>query len=317
LKRRRVACSLLALRWTEEADGYWQDVREALEQLREGIERETLKLGAILAGQADPGLEAEERYQRLTPPWSGGLPFAPSVQKPNGDFAPTTSDKEKMEGHVVIIQKALERAWEETAMLRRHLAGDQSISAEELDLGPSARNWAGLREELGIMVREVERGRETLASLSGGARQPLQESAEDVDTSGDAPTFLRTWDDTDALPPRSVSVGTTANTDLASPERQHDGDDTPEVLAPAGLDEIYEADLGVPERPDDLGLGKMGRAERVGMMKLARAEGLTLGEYMRRNMGSGEDVVVQKRGEGGQKVVDELKGVLGLVRMKK
>lgn len=317
LKRRRVACSLLALRWTEEADGYWQDVREALEQLREGIERETLKLGAILAGQADPGLEAEERYQRLTPPWSGGLPFAPSVQKQNGDFAPTTSDKEKMEGHVVIIQKALERAWEEAAMLRRQLAGDQSGSAEELDLGPSARNWAGLREELGIMVREVERGRETLASLSEGARQPLQESAETVDTSGNAPTFLRTWDDTDALPPRSVSVGTTANTDLASPERQHDGDDAPEVLAPAGLDEIYEADLSIPERPDDLGLGKMGRAERVGMMKLARAEGLTLGEYMRRNMGRGEDVVVKKREEGGQKVVDELKGVLGLVRMKK
>jgi hypothetical protein len=31
----------------------------------------------------------------------------------------------------------------------------------------------------------------------------------------------------------------------------------------------------------------------------------------------GEEAVVQKREEGGQKVVDELKGVLGLVRMKK
>jgi hypothetical protein len=312
MKRRKVACALLALRWNEESVEYWTDVNDVLDTLKEGTQREGERLGEVIIRLHE---ESGARDMELVsaPPWRNLTGSGNGVAHPPSHFAPTASGQGRMENHIQIVQQSLERAWEETALLRGRLdAGDDGLR----------RSWDSLRAELGVMIREVERGRETLCGL-----EPIERPASSsgpTDGGGTIPDFLRTWegdddDGIDHLTARSTS-GTTAPTDMdiTSPNPQIDDEGQPEILVPPGADDIYEADLTEVSGRRDTGLGKMGREERLGMMRLAREQGLTLGEYMRRMNGVEGDVrEVKEMDEGGKRVVDELKSVIGAIRVKK
>ncbi|KAG6872895.1 hypothetical protein C0995_005301 [Termitomyces sp. Mi166 len=361
--KRFACSHLLALRFTdEEDDGYWEDVRsvmglltttfvDASSRLLEAIhEVEQQKLRD--QNPTPSSLKDSIHDSDLSMESSVGLPSPLSNRRNMSiSFAPLPSHLSKFAAHVDAIQSALDdarenlqqcvtalRECEETrapnsAILRRRLRQrtrptSTSSSADEPPaplplISPAIEAYERLRRELGLALRECERGRERLLDV---VYPPDMYGPEDEDSSDDVPALGHDGSDESdkpdpafpfdieqESPPMGCAVVALEAVDggamddatshlLLSTSTQH--------LPPPGIEQVFEADtgsVGVFKRERS----KLTREERIKLMKAKRENGggiLGLGLSTTR-----EDMVrgggVEKWGPGGE-VVQELKDVI-------
>ncbi|WVR00355.1 hypothetical protein IAU59_007498 [Kwoniella sp. CBS 9459] len=349
LKRRRLACCLLGLRFGE-SDEYWEEVRTVLSVLIEGITEERSALDAVLRG-AQKEAEATATLDSLQPNIFGALSdawspaesvFPPNIHGPTRrtDFAPRTSDEAPLLGHIDTMGSALVKAWMDLSSFREALRnGDLAVQC-------GSGGWGEVRGKLGEAIREWERGREVLSRMkedhSGRGSNSAQDTrAEAQDNEGSIPAFMRAWDDPDldggeGDTSQSTSLVTDRDNENENDHDENNGDprraltmlNEPEHLPPVGKDTVFEGTSLPPLSSEKETLGKMTRDERIKLAREAREMGLSLGDLLllkRRDAGPTGDGVEERsvartekemRTKGGL-VVDELRGVIGAIRRMK
>lgn len=177
LKRKRVACALLALDFSGDdkvGDGpmhihhialakYWADVHMILDDLRRGL------LSVANDIQTTTSASREAHYE----------PFLPG--RPHDSFAPRQSDQFVMLEQIHILSRLLAGAQNELTELKS--------SVEQGDREEILQQWDRLRLDLAAMIRTWEKGRTTAAKTS----LPLAAGAESGDLD-QVPDFVRHWD---------------------------------------------------------------------------------------------------------------------------
>lgn len=279
LKRRRLACCLLGI----DLARHRASVSEVLADLGATMDMER----EVLVGS----MTSEEQKVATPPLPQPQWPDGPSAFEKH-DFAPTTSTTERMADSVYAIRKAMEGAWERSDAV---LAGRDTTAA-----------WTAIRDDLGEMIRAWERGREALPDMARKERAPLAPSVGTViqppiTESEDLPAFMKAWDE--GSPPPTP------------PELEHGSDTTAvETLPAPGVDAVYEADVAAQTRANPL--EGLSRDERIRLNREARAKGMTLKEYIQGDQ-TQDERQDKAHAAAESMVVDELKGMIDVIRQKK
>ena len=307
LRRRRLACCLLGLRYTESSETYWSEINRALSTLLEQVDAERSKLEAAID-------ESDTSTATLSSAASQPLWVHRQLDSLGSiDFAPRTSDEIVLEERIDEIRASLEKTWDNLAKVN-HAMGTNGLDD----------SWSRVRRGLGEMITSWEKGRNTVQQMTKPNTKLFPPPEESDATTPHAtvgmetmPTFIKAWSDDS-----SGSPSTSFETDRvpASLDGQLDWDsEGREALPPRGLDEVFEADL--EEAVQFRAKSGLSREERIQMVKEARAKGVTLNKVLSQiggeDGGDGmgrEDGEVQK--QGGM-VVDELRGLMDLIRAKK
>lgn len=350
LRRRRVACELLALRW-DHADEvtrreYWSEVEAAVRQLTAGIEQAVLHLTQACA-------DAEKQHppsslsspSMASPPWR----HAPASPPSKAEWAPRTTDEQHLSARIEAIQRHLESAWTSTTHVQTAL-GAHGMQ-DEASLSAVTQIWAELQGAIGDLSREVGSGKAILrdreralaAAILHADDVPITEGDQYTD---DLPDFAQHWDTdgSDGHTARSTSIGTVISEPRAGveplvvpptddPRHPANMDNLPAI----GKDKVYEA-LIAPDAPKrDTALSHLSRGERIALTKQAREMGLTLKELVQSGIsgvgmgnpnvnGGMVDVdmaaVKQKQADKVAQMarlglVDELRGMMGEIQRRK
>ena len=348
---------------TGEGDGgYWEDVRSVIGLLTSAL--------VDSAGRLSEALEEAEgvkmREGEITPEKErGGIRDLFGVQElgeatttSSSSFAPIPSRISRFAAHVAAISSALDDAREHlekcvdtlktpsfvegSAMPRKRLhtrslsrAFGTGVDGEQETVEVIALEaYERLRRELGVALRECERGRERLLEV---VSPPLPASSSDEGEDGetgehpdDLPSLASDESDKpDPVSPRSEAEDTPAaaevnvNVDVDDVTAHLLWTSTAQHLPMPGIEEVFEAeDVGPGAKAVAVGpflreRSKMTREERIKIAKTRRESGFGLG------LGLGvaveeEDkkVKIERWGPGGD-VVQELKDVIWKVGERK
>lgn len=331
LASKRYACShLLALRFEgDEDDAYWEDVRSLMSLLTTTLVDASSRLTEVLdeaeeqeqqskdAASSDSSSDAQLAYSLPSPP----LPTRPlslSISQFTS-FAPMPSDLARFAAHADAISSALNDARDHLEQCVTSLKEEtpfghspqlSTSSIEEPSNHPALLAYERLRREIGLALRECERGRERLLNIVHPP-SPAPEEPEDLPTL--APDMGS--DDSDKLEETSPGMDT-QNEDIGltviSPSGESfDADDasSPLLLAasshhlpPPGIEQVFEAETGnTPAFTRER--SKMTREERIKLAKARRESG---GGVIGTDEHSSK---VERWGPGGE-VVQELKDVI-------
>jgi hypothetical protein len=331
LASKRYACShLLALRFEgDEDDAYWEDVRSLMSLLTTTLVDASSRLTEVLdeaeeqeqqlkdAASSDSSSDAQLPYSLPSPP----LPTRPlslSISQFTS-FAPMPSDLARFAAHADAISSALNDARDHLEQCVTSLKEETSFghspqlstsSIEEPSNHPALLAYERLRREIGLALRECERGRERLLNIVHPP-SPAPEEPEDLPTL--APDMGS--DDSDKLEETSPGMDT-QNEDIGltviSPSGESfDADDasSPLLLAasshhlpPPGIEQVFEAETGnTPAFTRER--SKMTREERIKLAKARRESG---GGVIGTDEHSSK---IERWGPGGE-VVQELKDVI-------
>lgn len=316
LKRRRMACCLLALRFQAGVSSdYWQEVKAALNELKEAmvVQRDTLE-----AARKEAERESSSAMTLDGPTSSGLIPPWPITFGRPVDFAPRTSEQAIMLGHIEKLRSALTKAWADLS----------TVQASLLD-GPDglAIQWKVLREDLGVMIREWERGKDVVARLT-----PDDDINHDVPVmnggvdNGTVPEFLKAWDDEDGVAPSALNgipgeIQPRLDPPMLEPAIPMSSSEVVEAyseeLPPPGIEQVFEA-ISVPLRSDKSALSGLSRDERIRLTKEARTKGISLGDLLEGGKDDKGPSQVEKAVRmNGNEVVSELRGMIGMIRKRK
>ncbi|WVW86018.1 hypothetical protein I302_108056 [Kwoniella bestiolae CBS 10118] len=314
LKRRRLACCLLGLKFKQnQNEGYWRDIKVILDDLVEGMIEEKNTLERVLRDteKEDKIMRSLDSHvtQTRANQSEGGIWSASAITSVfpfNRDFAPRTPDEVLLAEHVDKLAQAIIGCWKELSLVAKGEVGMQA--------------WMEVRGRLGEGVREWERGREVISRMkSGDITQHLQEdverdrdqaqstldqprdgSGEEELSTEDLPEFMQSW---------------------ICPENENPPDHTQEnILPPVGRDMIFEGSSDLPISEEKVYLSKLSREERIKLTIQARAQGVSVLDLIRSS--SGGEAGDRREGmremrERGGMVVDELRGVIGSIRRMK
>lgn len=331
LASKRYACShLLALRFDgDEDDAYWEDVRSLMSLLTTTLVDASSRLSEVLD-------EVEEQEQHLKDAAASdsssdvqisSLPSPPLSTRPLShsisqitSFAPLPSDLARFAAHVDAISSALNDARDHLEQCVTSLKEESPLghslqlstsSMEEPSSHPALLAYERLRREIGLALRECERGRERLTNII----HPPSPSPEEPE---DLPTLAPDMGSDDSDKPEEASPNIEAqNEDIGltviSPTGEtFDADDasSPLLLAasshhlpPPGIEQVFEAETGIsPAYTRER--SKMTREERIKLAKARRESGGGVG------VGTDEHAPkIERWGPGGE-VVQELKDVI-------
>ncbi|WVO21081.1 uncharacterized protein IAS62_002385 [Cryptococcus decagattii] len=325
LKRRRMACCLLGLRFEEPNDMYWEEVSSTLEELSKKMKEECVVVENVLK-KVRKDMTIKETLDDLAGGHSGlpdmgispaeiTFPFPTTPTDQQLDFAPKASDERLLVEHIDKMSSSIVQAWGELACLRSILGKDGE--------GETSQKWAKVRESLGEVIREWERGREVSNRMDvrdQGNRRENDETEESEEMQEPKmPDFLRAWEDT------STSESTSLETDRQSfinkvhlaehPLSSFNHDDPPlplDQLPRPGKDTVFES-VSAPLPRTNAVLTGMTREERIKLMKEAREKGVNVENLLGADeMRKGEDA----RKKGGE-LVSELEGVIDVIRKMK
>ncbi|EJT48743.1 hypothetical protein A1Q1_02288 [Trichosporon asahii var. asahii CBS 2479] len=261
LKRRRVACCLLGLRFAEpRSSSYWDDVCGEMQKLTEAMAMSRESLDSARE-EAEKELSAQRALAESAKRHSS--PAAPLGNIDDGpvEFAPRS---DPMLSSVDELQRTLARVWARCDELRQ-----RGVTLEPDIL---ASIWADVRSDVGGMLRQVERGREAVRSTNvseAGATDPTDSEIMPISASSAdmEPGFLRAWE---AVDQEEDEI-----------ERLVSGEDVPpdsepyqEFLPPPGIDEVFEA--AIPPAPAPRPKATLSRDERMKAAKEARARGAAM-----------------------------------------
>lgn len=374
---KRYTCShLLALRFSDgEDEGYWEDVRSVIGLLVSTLADASSRLLEALDETEQQSLQDQIPTPFVLPTSEGETTFRdqqnenPSYKLPNTDgrvsFAPMPSHISRFAAHVAAITSSLDDARDNLEQCISALKEDSSSPSSfsgsshrsrrlrntpkaaesgleetaEAEVPAALQAYERFRRELGLALRECERGRDRLLEI---VSPPIPNDEEEFD---DLPSLGHDLsDDSDKTDPISSSVDDDshvtalvnagkASTSMVGGEGGDAGgslidDATSHLLLTAttnhlpmpGIEEVFEADMGTRavfsrER------SKLTREERIKAAKARRESGLGLGIAF--GVGDGDDRVepgkmrgIEKWGPGGE-VVQELKDVIWKVSEKR
>jgi len=329
---KRYACShLLALRFNEEDDEmYWDDVRSVM-----GLLTTTLVDASARLTEALEDAE-KQKLQDQTPTLpshsrNGSSSFSvedearsthqPQMMAQAASFAPMPSQLSRFAVHVDAISSALKDA-------RTHLEECVDALSESPNDPDSSRSFSPnspregplkayerMRRELGLALRECERGRERLLHILAPTRH-----IEDTDSADDVPALGHDAGSDESDKPDSApedhGPGPIGFTLLSQ-----DGGDVDDAtshllrtassqhLPPQGIEQVFEADSGA-EVMFARGRSKLTREERILMVKARRQSGGSFGLGIRVAPDPpGSQAGIERWGPGGE-VVQELKDVI-------
>jgi len=371
LAAKRYACShLLALRFGDEEDeGYWEDVRSVMGLLTSSLADSCSRLSEALDETERQNLQD----QQPTPEASQSMISENDIPEialkdreskrrkldNRTSFAPMPSHLSRFAAHVAAISSALDDAREHLDQCVSSLKSDpippssstspqslrhsrslskmlspNSSEEPEVESPPALQAYERLRRELGLALRECERGKERLLEIVNPP--PIPSDEEDFD---DLPGLGHDGsDDSDKPDPNSPSedeadavalasnTGRFPTTVVTAESREGEvtilDDATTHLLLATstnhlplpGIEEVFEADTGAKiafsrER------SKLSREERIRLAKARRESGqcLAIGpESVSGDVDVGMElgsVGVEKWGPGGE-VVQELKDVI-------
>ena len=369
---KRYTCShLLALRFSDEEDeGYWEDVRSVMGLLISTLADVSSRLSEVLDETEQQSLQDQISSPSSVLPNSedeatfrdpqNQIPSYKSLKTDSRvSFAPMPNHISRFAAHVAAITSALDDARDDLDQCISALKEDscfsssfsgssqtlrrsrnipktgESASEEAVPLALQA--YERLRRELGLALRECERGRDRLLEI---VSPPVPSDEEEFD---DLPSLGHDLSDkTDSIPPNlddesdMAALVNTGNVSTVMVGRESGDageslidDATSHLLLTAttkhlpmpGIEEVFEADMGTRavfarER------SKLTREERIKAAKARRESGLGLGIGFVGG-GDGNDCVevqkmrgMEKWGPGGE-VVQELKDVIWKVSEKK
>ncbi|KAF8336159.1 hypothetical protein F5887DRAFT_987397 [Amanita rubescens] len=346
LASKRYACShLLALRFTEDEDeAYWEDARSVMGLLTTTFSDASSRLLQALeeckASEVSPTLSSEQDDsahglgQDLTPQVSRKISESFS-------FAPMPGPFSRFAEHVAAVSSAMDNAKEHLESCVSLLKDDHgasspsniSIQIENLHgEHPALQAYERLRRELGLTLRECERGRERLLEIVKPRADPTAHDSDsddvpllghDVSDYSDkpGPRSLSDGEEDDMVMDR-VSIAVFLEGKINDGEPGHEKDDatenlllsaSPHHLPPMlGIEQVFEAETAVMdgfirER------SKMSREERIKLVKARREKTVTsrhrdcLSDS--REDADGDNEGGEKWGPGGE-VVQELKDVI-------
>ena len=292
IKRRKVACCLLGLRFYQD-DEYWTEVKRVLDDLVTGINNavEVLQAAEQEAKALDSTLRPVQQHTSV-PPWLTGIHS--TTDRP--EFAPRTSDHVLLNQQIENLEATLYQTWSDLQAVRSSIGSTDHL----------ADSWSGIRGNLGELVRTWERGKDIVSRLDAANRPDIADSEGEEGDIEPLPTFLRAWDEeqepssnaTDSV--RSTSVDTHDTFSSHAHQMQLFDTAATEVLPPPGQDMVFES----VTMPVGTQRSKLTREERIKLMKEARESAPHLAE--------GRGVV-----EMGGDVVGELKSMIGIIRKKK
>ncbi|EEB90155.1 hypothetical protein MPER_11677 [Moniliophthora perniciosa FA553] len=275
ISSKRYSCShLLALRFNDEEADYWENVRSIMElltttfvdassRLEEALEEaERVRLGdevptPLPEGEGEGAVEKDEgvfeRQQKEKRRSSLG----------KVSFAPMPSHLSRFAAHVDVISTALSDAREcleecvqklkegEDVGTRRASPSPSPFDAGESDsVHPALQAYERLRRELGLALRECERGRERLLDVVQPAQSHSDEDEEDdIPDLGDGDGSEESDDKPDSMEsqydvPHSQPM-------VVNPDSTHVMDDATthlilsagaEHLPPPGIEQVFEGD---------------------------------------------------------------------------
>ena len=304
LKRRRMACCLLGLRFSSIAlVEYWEEVKATIDELNDAIVEEREKLNRARE-RAEIEVSVAARLSR-----TGGsrlpIPIWPTAVAASTDFAPRTSDQQFVLERVDALHSALTKAWADLATIRQSLHEPKTLTGQ----------WSNLREDLGSLLREWERGKDAVCRLSAPVTDTDVVKEEIEPHLGELPEFLDGWTDdlgtTPASFPRVDGLTLEAElSDLNALDTYH------EDLPRPGVDQVYEATV-LPIRRDQSALSSLNRDQRIRLTKEARGKGMSVGDMLVSEMGGTDAKRDKETRIRGSAVVLELKGMIGMIRRKK
>ncbi|KAF7416013.1 hypothetical protein PC9H_006800 [Pleurotus ostreatus] len=348
LSSKRYTCSyLLALRFLDEEDeAYWENVRSVMGLLASTFADASARLSESLdeaearrVKDQTPTPETQSRRTSYNPEdiLSEGL-YKSSVSSSTGPstptFAPMPSQLSRFALHVEAISTALTDAREyllQTVTTLREAPPNTQVPHPSPDDPQglaglaSLQSYERLRRELGLALRECERGRERLLDIvSPHKRAEDQEElpalGQDHGSDSDkAESSFQVDDETHVM---SLDLAI-LSPDNGEPEPTGMDDATAHLLLstsaqhlpPIGAEEVFESDSGsmpvfTRDRP------KLSREERIKLMKEKReSSGGKLGVGLAMSVDSDESGV-EKWGPTGD-VVQELKDVIWKVGEKR
>ncbi|KAK0501761.1 hypothetical protein EDD18DRAFT_1144248 [Armillaria luteobubalina] len=299
LGSKRYACAhLLALRFGEDDDeGYWEDVQSVMELLTSAFADTAARLTVALE-------EAEALKVRLENPSPSSLPsHSRSVSQ---SFAPMPSHMSRFAVHVDAISSVLKDAREDLDQCVDALRDEASLFSPPPH--PALEAYERLRRELGLALRECERGRERLLDIISPPRLD-----DDPDTDAD-PFSSSITDDLPGL----ASDDSDKPDSFVSPAEYGDVTVdrhtaiTEERLPPPGIEQVFESEEGAGmlfHREKS----KLSREERIKLVKQRRERGEPA---LVPREPDDEGLKVEKWGPGGE-VVQELKDVIWKVGEKR
>nr|ODN94068.1 hypothetical protein L203_00243 [Cryptococcus depauperatus CBS 7841] len=329
LKRRRMACCLLGLQFTEKDDSYWEELDRVLNELSENMGKERLEMEKALKGARKEleirgtlddlvGSQGRQMSEMDISPVEAIFPLTSLLGQTNKDFAPRTGDEQLLMEHVDKMMESIAGAWGELVTIRASISEAQK-SQEQVE------KWNMVRKRLGEVVRHWERGKDVVVKLDRRALQVGYESSEFPDEDikserSEAPDFVQTWKDSPTTENTSLGTERHSFSDdvyLAEyPTSSHVDDPSLETaLPPPGKDIVFES-VSAPIRHNKVILSNMSRQDRIQLTKKAREKGVRVEDLleMGENIVMGCDDEVRKR--SGQ-VVNELEEVIDAIRRMK
>jgi hypothetical protein len=319
--RRYAASHLLALRFDDRDDNgrsgesYWDDVRAVMALLTSALTNATAPLVEALEAAEHERLLTENpspttAHSRASSSESHSRPssFQRLARRTSHikSFAPLPSHLSRFAAHVDALMNALQDAREHLESCVASLRGGGTATKNPQDT-PALRAYECLRRELGLALRECERGREPLLELL----LPPRADSEDEDEEEEVPALGPDAESSDSDKDASSRA---AHSPLSSPthavlvearpgDNEEDEDEGAAVSAhgrdvlvvglehlPApGIEQVFEAaDVDVAQDADADAhtlvrpRSKLSRAERIAAAKARRATtgglGLSVGD---------------------------------------
>lgn len=365
LAAKRHACShLLALRFEdEEDDGYWEDVRSVMSLLSSALIDGYSRLAEALTEVEQQKLRdqnptpvtacSEVDPTEVATPASAGAPVMDKWPRSANrvSFAPMPNTVNRFGAHVAAISSALDDARDhleecvsalkvdpksvahsspsKRSRHTRSTSGLLSVADKETEESQALQAYERLRRELGLALRECERGRSSLLDIINPPVAPSDDEEEFDDLPGLGHDGSDDSDKADPASPYDDEAEAAAlaasgryRTAVANAETgEGDGplmdDATPHLLLETstqhlslpGIEEVFEADTGA-KAAFKREKSKLSREERIIIAKARRESGMGLsigvgGEGDENTSQAG----VEKWGPGGE-VVQELKDVI-------
>ena len=318
LKRRRLVCCLLGLRFDERHLAYWEEVRQIVRTLCASTSSEMEGLRAAIEVTRESGRQGSDMDM------NHAASFVRQTNRRHSsgptDFAPRQTPEDILLERIEAIRGHLASLWGEVDDLKTRLQSGDEVGDR----------WMTMREQMREITREWEKGRAAASLLEShpGPSDPVVSSEEAsegvlplpvpaVEMHGkgmeDMPEFLRSWSNES-----SSSYDAQNEDDNTTPPTG--SEDDPELPLP-GIDQVFESDLSaLPIR----GASNLTREERIKLVKEAREKGLNVSQATR--AAQSENGVVELPNGGrddneamvrGGEVVEELKGMIGLIRQRK
>lgn len=317
---RRYTCAhLLALRFSDADDPtYWEDVRSAMALITSALDDASSAVSAIMNAQGEQVYGIPATTPRTPSPIT--LPSLPTLTERLGEgavrgFAPVPSSLARFASHIDSMSTALNVARENLKECVEQIRSHTPVSAAAVQEAPAMVAYEHLRRELGLALRECERGREQILNILSEPQQPEEDLREDVEQEHEADDLPALGHDTtseesDHLP--SSSLLEASKLLLVTPPQQnmslpHDDasahlllNASAAHLPPVGLEQVFEAE---PESfaPLFRERSKLSREERIRLAKTRREtrSGIAAGaaseeektQHPRENWGPGGEVV--------------------------